>query len=58
MVCPMAAKNYSDEFRRQAVELHQSIPSVMIKEIADDLGISRGIPRGKDRPDRSLSRQA
>lgn len=42
MISPMATKNYSDEFRRQAVELYQSTPNAMIKDIAADLGVARG----------------
>ena len=38
----MARKNYSDEFRRQAVDLYESTPGATLKGIADDLGISRG----------------
>ena len=38
----MARKNYSDEFRRQAVDLYESTPGATLRGIADDLGISRG----------------
>lgn len=38
----MARKNYSDEFRRRAVDLFESTPGATISAIADDLGISRG----------------
>ena len=38
----MARKNYTDEFRRQAVDLYESTPGATLKGIADDLGISRG----------------
>ena len=38
----MARKNYSDEFRRQAVDLYESTPGATLKGIAEDLGISRG----------------
>ena len=38
----MARKTYSDEFRRQAVDLYESTPGATLKGIADDLGISRG----------------
>jgi transposase len=34
-------KNYSDEFRRQAVDLYESTPGATLRGIADDLGISR-----------------
>jgi transposase len=37
----MARKNYSDEFRRQAVELYESTPGASVKAIATDLGIER-----------------
>lgn len=42
MIRPMARKNYSDEFRRQAVDLYESTPGATFKGIAADLGISRG----------------
>jgi len=38
----MARKNYSDEFRRQAVDLYESTPGATLRGIAEDLGISRG----------------
>ena len=38
----MARKNYSDEFRRQAVDLYESTPGATLKGIAEDLGIVRG----------------
>ena len=38
---PMARKNYTDEFRRQAVDLYESTPGATLRGIADDLGISR-----------------
>lgn len=38
----MARKNYTDEFRRQAVDLYESTPGATFSGIADDLGISRG----------------
>jgi transposase len=38
----MARKNYTDEFRRQAVDLYESTPGATLKGIADDLGIARG----------------
>lgn len=41
MICFMAPKTYSDEFRRQAVDLYQSTPGATLKAIAADLGISR-----------------
>jgi transposase len=41
MIWSMARKNYSDEFRRQAVDLYESTPGATLRGIADDLGISR-----------------
>ncbi|HEY6794928.1 MAG TPA: transposase [Kineosporiaceae bacterium] len=38
----MARKTYSDEFRRQAVDLFESTPGATLKGIAADLGITRG----------------
>ncbi|GAA2468871.1 hypothetical protein GCM10009858_02750 [Terrabacter carboxydivorans] len=38
----MARKNYTDEFRRQAVDLYESTPGATCRGIADDLGIARG----------------
>ena len=38
----MARKNYTDEFRRRAVDLFESTPGATLKGIAADLGISRG----------------
>ena len=38
----MARKNYSEEFRRQAVDLYESTPGATLKGIAADLGIVRG----------------
>ena len=37
----MARKNYTDEFRRQAVDLYRSTPGATLRGIAADLGISR-----------------
>lgn len=42
MIRLMALKTYSDEFRRQAVDLYLSTPGATFKDIAADLGISRG----------------
>ena len=42
MIRTMARKNYSDEFRRQAVDLYESTPDATLKGIAADLGVSRG----------------
>ena len=41
----MARKNYSDEFRRQAVDLYESTPGATVRCIAEDLGIVRGTLR-------------
>ena len=41
----MARKNYSDEFRRQAVDLYESTPRATVRGIADDLGVERGTLR-------------
>jgi transposase len=38
----MALKNYTQEFRRQAVDLYRSTPGATLRGIAADLGISRG----------------
>jgi transposase len=42
----MARKNYSDEFRRQAVDLYETTPGATVRGIAEDLGIVRGTLRG------------
>jgi transposase len=42
----MARKNYSQEFRRQAVDLYESTPGATVRGIAEDLGIERGTLRG------------
>ena len=41
----MARKNYSDEFRRQAVDLYESTPGATVHAIAADLGVERGTLR-------------
>lgn len=41
----MARKNYSEEFRRQAVDLYESTPGATVRGIAEDLGIGRGTLR-------------
>ena len=38
----MARKNYTEEFRRQAVDLYRSTPGATLRGIATDLGITRG----------------
>jgi transposase len=38
----MARKTYSEEFRRQAVELYRFTPGATLRGIATDLGITRG----------------
>jgi transposase len=45
MIRFMARKNYSDEFRRQAVDLYESTPGATVRGIADDLGVERGTVR-------------
>jgi transposase len=37
----MARKNYSEDFRRQAVDLYESTPGATLKGIAADLGVER-----------------
>jgi transposase len=37
----MARKSYTEEFRRQAVDLYRSTPDATLRGIAADLGISR-----------------
>jgi transposase len=37
----MARKNYTEEFRRQAVDLYRSTPGATLRGIAADSGISR-----------------
>lgn len=41
----MARKNYSEEFRRAAVDLYESTPGATVRGIAEDLGIVRGTLR-------------
>jgi transposase len=41
----MAGKNYSEEFRRQAVELYESTAGATVRGIAADLGIERNTLR-------------
>ena len=38
----MARKNYSEEFRRQAVDLYESTPGATLRGTAEDLGIVWG----------------
>jgi transposase len=42
----MARKNYSEEFRRQAVDLYESTPGATVRGIAEELSIVRGTLRG------------
>lgn len=42
----MARKNYSEEFRRNAVDLYESTPGATVRGIAADLGVERGTLRG------------
>lgn len=46
MIVIMARKNYSTEFRQQAVDLYETTPDATLKQFATDLGVSRGTPRG------------
>jgi transposase len=41
----MARKNYTEEFRRQAVDLYESTPGATVRSIAADLGVERGTLR-------------
>jgi transposase len=45
MIRIMARKYYSDEFRRQAVDLYESSSGATVRGIAEDLGIERGTLR-------------
>ncbi len=42
MILLMARKHYTDEFRRQAVDLFESTEGATVKGIAEDLGIAWG----------------
>ena len=42
MISSMARKSYTDEFRRQAVDLYESTEGATLSGIASDLGIARG----------------
>jgi transposase len=42
---PMAMKDYSDEFKADAVALYESTPGATYKDIAADLGINRATLR-------------
>lgn len=42
MIATMARKHYTDEFRRQAVDLYESTEGATLSGIADDLGLARG----------------
>ncbi|MEU9117750.1 transposase [Streptomyces sp. NPDC048483] len=55
---PMAMKDYSDEFRADAVALYESTPGATYKDIAADLGINRATLREwvlRDRERRSIA---
>lgn len=41
----MARKNYSDQFRADAVRLYETTPGATVRAIAEDLGIERGTLR-------------
>ena len=42
MISTMARKTYTDEFRRQAVDLYEQTEGATLSGIAGDLGIARG----------------
>ncbi len=42
MMSSMARKHYTDEFRRQAVDLYESTEGATLSGIAGDLGLARG----------------
>jgi transposase-like protein len=54
---PMAMKDYSDEFRADAVALYESTPGATYRDIAADLGINRATLRAwvlRDRDRRGI----
>ena len=60
----MARKNYSEDFRRQAVDLYLNTPDAIFKAIAEDQGIARGTlqnwvyarhPEGRTAPESTTS---
>jgi transposase-like protein len=58
---PMAMKDYSDEFKADAVALYESTPGATYKSIAADLGINRATLREwvlRDRDRRGVSAAA
>ena len=51
MIEIMARKNYSEEFRRRAVDLYESTPGATVRGIAEDLGnVPRTMPRSSAMP--------
>ena len=42
MILSMARKSYTEDFRRQAVDLYESTEGATLPGIASDLGIARG----------------
>jgi len=42
MISNMARKHYTDDFRRQAVDLYESTEDATLSGIAGDLGLARG----------------
>ena len=42
MISSMARKSYTEDFRRQAVDLYESTEGATLSGIASDLGIARG----------------
>jgi transposase-like protein len=58
---PMAMKDYSDEFKADAVALYESTPGATYKSIAADLGINRATLREwvlRDRESRGITAAA
>lgn len=58
---PMAMKDYSDEFKADAVALYESTPGATYKSIAADLGINRATLREwvlRDRERRGVAADA
>ena len=58
---PMAMKDYSDEFKADAVALYESTPGATYKSIAADLGVNRATLREwvlRDRESRGVTASA
>ncbi|MEU9380401.1 IS3 family transposase [Streptomyces sp. NPDC048279] len=57
----MAMKDYSDEFKADAVALYESTPGAIYKSVAADLGVNRATPRAwvlRDRERRGITAAA